>query len=136
MPWRSNYKDREQDRFIERPSGETAVRVWIANEAGEPVPITFSQLNMTPNIVNKSVPTAATEVSQTITDDTKSLIIRSRDKTAQLQLAFTATESATKYITIRPSTVLTLDQLQLTSKTLYVQSDKGSNTVEILELHT
>ena len=44
MPFREQLNDRERDKFIERPSGETSTRVWISNEDTEPVPVsgTFS----------------------------------------------------------------------------------------------
>lgn len=87
----------------------------------------------TPNIINLSVPTAATEVSQVLSDNTKRLEIRARQTNAQLQFAFTATESGTKFLTIPAATTYSLDGLDLDSTTLFIQSDKNATIVEILE---
>lgn len=37
-----NINSDEQAKFVEKPSGETAVRTFIANDATEPVPISFT----------------------------------------------------------------------------------------------
>lgn len=85
-------------------------------------------------ITNLTMPGSAnTETSLALTADLKQLTIRSRT-TAKLQFSFTATESGTNYITIRPGTVWRMDQISFASSTLYIQSNKASNVVEIMEL--
>ena len=42
MPFSPAHTDRERDKFIENPAGETSVRVYISNEAGSEVPISGS----------------------------------------------------------------------------------------------
>jgi hypothetical protein len=39
MPFSPVTLDRERDKFVEKPSGETAVRVYVANSTGEGIPI-------------------------------------------------------------------------------------------------
>ena len=88
----------------------------------------------TPTIYNVSSPgTANTEFSQALSDNTKSLIIRSRDR-AKIQLAFNSGESGTDFISIPKGASLELNNLDFISKTLYMQVDQASVTVEILEL--
>lgn len=84
-------------------------------------------------ITNLAIATAATEVSHALNDNLRAVIIKSRN-TAKLQVAFTATESGTKFVTIHKGTALCLNDLELDSETLYIQSDIAT-TVEILELH-
>ena len=85
-----------------------------------------------PIITNLVSPgTASTEFSHTFAANTKKILIRCRGR-ATTQFSFTATESGTKYITIRPSTVYTENNI-LFNGTIYLQVDKASQTIEILE---
>lgn len=85
----------------------------------------------TPTIYNVSAVSAGTEYSQALNTDTNKFIIRVRGR-ANLQLAFTVTESATNYITIPAGSSFTADSLSF-GGTLYFQTDKASQIVEILE---
>lgn len=85
----------------------------------------------TPKIYNMSAPTARTEVSHVLSANTKQLIVRVRG-VANLQLAFISGESSTNYITIPSGASLSLTDLK-TSVTLYLQTDKNSQVIEILE---
>lgn len=85
-------------------------------------------------ITNLSMPLANTEYSLLLTNNLKQLIIVSRSM-ARLQIAFTSTESGTKFITIPKGTSLSLFDLDLTGKTLYIQGDVPTSTVEIMELY-
>lgn len=42
MPFSPAVTDRERDKFVENPSGETSVRVLVSNESGSEVPVTGS----------------------------------------------------------------------------------------------
>lgn len=86
----------------------------------------------TPLITNLSLPTANTEVSHSLSSDLKQLMFRARNA-SKLQFAFTATESGTKFITVLPGVVYFEKDLDLSGKTLYVQANIASETVEILE---
>jgi hypothetical protein len=85
-------------------------------------------------ITNLSVPLASTEVSHVLQSNVKRIVLRARNL-AKLQVAFVATESGTKYITVPKGVTLDLDGIDLSSSTIYVQSDKASTTVEILETY-
>jgi hypothetical protein len=82
-----------------------------------------------PTIYNVSVPLANTEVSQALSANTVQILIKVRGR-ANLQLAFTSTESATNYITISPGAARVIDGIDFTG-TLYFQTDKPGQTVEI-----
>lgn len=84
-----------------------------------------------PVIYNKSVPMAATEVSQALTSGTKRFTIRVRG-IAKLQLAFVSGESGTNFLTIPVGTSYSEDSLDF-SGTLYFQTNKAAQTVEIVE---
>jgi len=86
-------------------------------------------------ITNLPVPVINTEVPHVLQNGLRSIIVKSRVSNTTLQCAFTATESASKYVTIKKNNVLAIDLLQMDGATLYVQSDKVT-TVEILELYT
>ena len=88
----------------------------------------------TPTITNLVVPTAGVEVSHVLQNNLFQVIIRSR-VTASLQVSFVLGESGTKFITVPRGAVLTLNEINFNSRTLYIQSDTVT-TVEILELHT
>lgn len=85
----------------------------------------------TPKVYNVSAAVANSEVFQALSSDTTQFMIKVRDN-AKLQLAYVATESATNYLTIRPGAVLSVDSIDF-SGTLYFQTDKSGQTVEIVE---
>ena len=89
------------------------------------------EAGVTPTIYNVSAPAAGTEVSQALTAGTKAFIIRVRGP-ANLQLAFVSTESSTNFITVAKGSAYSQDGLNF-SGTLFFQTDKASQTVEILE---
>lgn len=86
------------------------------------------------SITNLSIPSASTEYSHALNSNLKQVIIRCRGAGA-LKISFTSGESGTKYFSIPKGCSLTLTEIDFTSTTLYVQSDKASQTVEILELY-
>lgn len=124
--------DREINKFVECPtdSGDVAVRTKICQDTGETLNVSINSPD-TPKIYNLSAPTARTEVSHVLSTNTKQLIVRVRG-VANLQLAFISGESSTNYITIPSGASLSLTDLK-TSVTLYLQTDKNSQVIEILE---
>jgi len=88
---------------------------------------------VTPKITHLSVPTAGVEVAHILSANTKSILVRAQDKTATIKFAYVATESSTKFITINPRAVYSEDSLLLASTTLFLQTDKAGQTLEILE---
>ena len=103
-----------------------STKVGTAGGGGTPIGPSGS-----PKIYNVDVVTASTEVSQALTSNTKQFTIRVRGS-ANLQLAFIATESSSNFITVPSGTTLIQDGLDF-SGTLYFQTDKASQKVEILE---
>lgn len=87
-----------------------------------------------PLITNLSISSIDTEFSHALQSGIKGLIIRNRNK-VDTKIAFASGESATNYITLRGGSVLSLMDLDFTSKTIYVQSGTIS-ILEILELYT
>lgn len=86
---------------------------------------------VTPTIYNVSVLLANTEVSQTLTNNTKSFLIRVRGA-SNLKLAFILGDSGINYITVPAGANYYADGLNF-SGTLYFQTTKASQIVEILE---
>ncbi len=82
-----------------------------------------------------NLPVGTSEVAHALTGTTKKIIIRNRGSSADLQIAFTVTESGTKYLTIPKRTTLSLSGLSFSSKTLYLQASLAAQTVEIMELY-
>lgn len=85
-------------------------------------------------ITNLSATLANTEYSHALTSGLKQLIIRSRGR-AKLQVAFVSGQSGTNFITIPGGANLSLEGLEFTGKTVYVQANQASTIVEILELY-
>jgi hypothetical protein len=84
----------------------------------------------TPLIINLSVPLADTEVSQAIADGTKRISIKARGN-GKLRLAYVSGETTTNYLTIWPGNEEVLDIITTNGLTLYFQSSKASETIEI-----
>jgi hypothetical protein len=75
-----------------------------------------------------------TEYSHVLQDNLTQLRIKCRSN-ATLQYAFKNGESATNFWTIPRGCVDNIDGLSFSGKTLYIQSDKTSVIVEIMELY-
>ena len=86
----------------------------------------------TVTITNLPVPLANTEVSHVLTAGLKMLSIRCRGN-AKTQFAFVVTESATKFKTISAGSEWSQESLSFTGKTLYIQTNKVTQTIEIME---
>ena len=86
-----------------------------------------------PTVYNLSMPTANTEYSQALTSSTKKILIKSRDRSAQLRIAFVSGDTALLYITIEPGSVFFEENLDLTGATIFLRSNKSSQVCEILE---
>ena len=82
------------------------------------------------NVISPATPN--TEFSQALSLNTKQFIIRTRGN-GTLKIAFNNGESGTNYVTLQKHAVLSQGDLDLTGITLYMQCDKISETIEILE---
>lgn len=85
----------------------------------------------TPVIVNIAIPLANTEQSYALPADTKKFRIRARGN-AKLQMSFVSGDSGTNFMTIFPGNVYEETGLDISTTTVYFQSSKASETVEIL----
>jgi hypothetical protein len=135
MALNGSLQDFERANFTEVAAepGIPVKRVKVMNDGSSPVPVTFTASNITtPVITNLSVPTANTEVSHVLQTNLKRIIVKCRGL-GKIQLAFTATESSTKYITIHPGATYSEEGLNLSGQTLYLQTSLASQVVEILE---
>lgn len=112
-------QDADGDQLDINPDG--SINVNVAGAAGVTTPV----------ITNIAVPTANTEQSYAFPSDTKKFIMRARGN-ARLQIAYIALQSGTNYITVAPGNVYEEIDLNITSTTIYFQSSKSSETVEIL----
>ena len=133
MPFKPAVTDRERDKFIEHPSGETSVRVYVGNTDPIPVSGTFSSGNAsTPAVYNLSMPLSGTEYSQALSAGTKRILVRMRVKAAA-KLAFVSGDSGTLFLTLNPGTVFIEENLDLNGVTIYLQSNEANQVAEILE---
>ena len=92
--------------------------------------VSISQTDTTVTIFNVTLGAINTEQSQVLPGMTKRFLVRSRGN-ALLKLAYTVTESGTKYVTIPPRSTYT-DDCFYTSQTIYFQSPSTGDVVEIV----
>jgi hypothetical protein len=88
-------------------------------------------LSREPLVYNVEAEFAGTEYSQALTPNTKSFLIRCRGD-AVLKIAFQSGETSTNYITISKGSTYKQENLTFTG-TLYFQSSKAAQVIEILE---
>lgn len=85
----------------------------------------------TPDIINYIAVNADTEYNISLPSNTTRFLVRARG-TAKLRLAFNSGETATKYITLWPGYEYIDADIDLVSLTLYIQSSKAGETIEIV----
>jgi hypothetical protein len=76
---------------------------------------------------------ANTEYSQALSTATKKILIKTRDRTARIRLAFVSGDTSITWITVEPGSVYFEENLDLTGVTIYLQTNKASQIAEILE---
>lgn len=86
-----------------------------------------------PTIYNLSMPTSGTEYSQALSENTKKIMVKTRDRTAKLRIAFVSGNTNTLWITLEAGAVFFEENLDLEGATIYLQSDKNGQVVEILQ---
>ena len=114
--------------------GLTAITVYVdpvthrllvstQDDAGSPAtPITY----------NVIMTTANTEYSRALPSGTKKLYVKLRSLNALLKIAFVLNESGTNYMTIPFGASISLENIDLTGITIYMQSPIASQVAEIL----
>jgi len=124
-----NISDLERAKFIDDPDlGETVKTLSkIANAD--------ALYSVKPLVRVINVPFADTEVAQVLSNKTKRFLIRVRDYTSALKIAFVVNESSTNFIGIPRGCSFSEEAISFTG-TLYFQTNKASQIVEILEWST
>lgn len=84
----------------------------------------------TTNLYNVNIISAGVEQSQSLPSNTKTFLIRSRNK-GRLRLAYTLGGTDTTYLTIPTGSSYVDDQFR-TTVTLYFQSNKPGDVIEIV----
>lgn len=85
----------------------------------------------TRSTINVDMPVAATEYSLTLPDGTKQYMLKLR-YAGVLRVADVAGESATNYIEVPTWCFLSEDLLMVSGLTLYFQSNKSSQVLEVI----
>ena len=83
-------------------------------------------------ITNLDASASNTEVSHVIAEGVRSLYFKPR-RDSIMQFAFVITESGTKFITVPSGQGFTLDTTRIHGTTIFIQTDKANNTIDILE---
>ena len=116
------------------PDGRRRIHVYVANESGEPLPITVENMTSieatSAEIINLSTPLANTEYSQLLPLNTKKFSLRVRG-IATTRVAWVSGETATNYFTIPPGCTMSEDLVKLDTITVYLRTDKPSQIIEI-----
>ena len=87
----------------------------------------------TPTIYNLPMALADTEYSQALSNYTKKIMIKTRERTTRLRFAFVSGDTDINWITIEPGAVYVEENLDLSGVIIYLQTNKASQIAEILE---
>lgn len=83
-------------------------------------------------VINKTLTNSNSEYSQVLPNDTRQLILSDRAGTSNTKVAFNANGSGTTYFTVKAGSTLTLDNIDLYGKTVYMQSPTAGTVMELL----
>jgi len=110
---------------------QTEYLLRVTGVPGQPVPITVVDAT-TPNVFNITSPgTVDTEFSQAIPDGTKRFSLRLRGL-GTLKFCFSNGDSNVTFITIPPGANYEAQGLNLSSITMYMQTNLASQVVELI----
>lgn len=127
-------QDKEEQRFRDAVGPKkTKVAVCIENTTAIPVVLADGDdLNgdTTTTVTNTAVALASTEVSFALPSDCKGFMLRARGK-SRVQLSFSIGTSGTTFVTIPPGANYE-DRNFRSSQTLYFQTSKAGETIEII----
>jgi len=101
--------------------------LWFSQFGGAAV-----QAGQIRRIYNLTLTNSATEYSQALTGSVCKLTVKCRTTTPVIQLAFTANQSGTTYISINPADSYWEDSIVGSDITLYCQSPTAGAVVEIV----
>lgn len=114
-------------------TGRGRLGVKVLNQTFEPVPVSIVSGGVgdsTPLIVNAPL-LANTEAVITFSTGARQILIKARNN-AKLQFCFTSGQSSLNFITLFPFTCYSENNLNLISRTMFIQSDINT-TLEVLE---
>lgn len=141
MPFSPVVLDRERDKFVENPAGETSVRVYVGNESTDPVNVSGSSIVRSPTgpiaiTVGTASDAAANPLVASLIDRV-SLSIRNKSGATTIyfhtQVSVTADDAATGGWEIGPGEDLHIDLDD--SNNFYLITPAGETAVfKILEI--
>ncbi len=110
---------------------------WII-QAGKQLLRVFATIDpsffaSSPKIYNVPAATSGTEYSQALSSGTRKIMFKTEGTGAKIKFSFVLGESGTKFISVGKNTSHKVDDLSLTSTTLYFQTNKDSQTLQIME---
>lgn len=138
---RPSVPEQEIERHTYDEEPVVARRVSIVDKHGDkidssnPLPVAATVVVSsvgTPYLFNAVCPVAGTEYSQLLPNNTAQLQLKARNSQAKLQLAWISGATSTTFLTLTPGTIYTLENVKLTNKTVYFNSNKDNTIVEIL----
>lgn len=138
---RPNIPEQEIERLTYEEEPTIARRTILVDSCGDkistinPLPVSATvtpTIVGTPSLFNVTCPTAGVEYSQLMPNGTTQLQLRARNSTAKLQLAWVPGTTGTNYLTLTPGNIYILENVKLTTKTVYFRSTKDDTIVEIL----
>lgn len=142
MPFSPSTLDRERDKFVENPAGETSVRVFVSNETGDEIPVTgsFSAAPAPTGPFTITVVTVTDTASNPLASaytDRVSLSIRNKSAGTTIyvgkDLTVTADDTATGGWEIGPNEDFNIDLDDSNNFTLIAPAGQSA-TVKILEI--
>lgn len=93
-----------------------------------------SQQSAVKNIKITNLPVSTSETPHTIQQGATQIWIKARGPDT-FYIAFVTGETTTKYLTISPGFMFSLDGVSMAGKIVYIRSDKASGVAEIFETY-
>ena len=86
-----------------------------------------------PKIYNVPAAVTGTEYSKALSAGTRKIMFKTKSTGAKIKFSFVAGESGTKFISVGKNTSHEVNDLNLSSATLYFQTNKNTQTLQIME---
>lgn len=130
----------EIERFVYEEEPTVAYRNILVDCFGDiidssnplPVDATISTTSVgTPTIFNIDAALKDTQYSQLLPDNTAQFLLRARNS-AKVQVAYTAGQTNSNFLTIIPGNIYVVEAVKLVGKTVYFQANKDNTVIEIV----
>ena len=131
MSWEGWDRNNKEIQKFTTCGTDVAVRTKVCQDNGETINVSVDP-STTPTITNLTLTNPVTEYQHTFQSNVKRFTIKARNS-AKLQFSFSSGQSGTNYFTIERGCTYDESGLKVASLDIYLQSDKGSTIVEILE---